>query len=241
MGAVMRPGPATMRGLEWLAGVGPVSHPAWAAAMGWGPSATFRHAARLIDVGWAERQAMTRGDGSLIYATRAGVAVSGVRATVLTAPPAPTTWAHCEACGWVAAWLTARGRHMIGPRELLAGVEWQGQLRWREHGSERARGHRPDLLAAITPEGPLMPVEVELATKSHARLHAVLALHARWVASGKARALIYVCGDTQLADRVRGTAEPLGLDETRRTLRIELLDVIRDAAARAEPVRERVR
>jgi hypothetical protein len=188
-----------------------------------------------------ERQAMTRGDGSLIYATRAGVAVSGVLATVPTAPPAPATWAHCEACGWVAAWVTARGRHMIGPRQLLAGVEWQGQVRWREHGSERVRGHRPDLLAAITPDGPLMAVEVELATKSHARLHAVLALHARWVASGKARALIYVCGDTQLADRVRGTAEPLGLNETRRTLRIELLDVVRDAATDPQPARERVR
>jgi hypothetical protein len=229
-----------MRGLRWLSGVGPVSHPAWATAMGWGPSATFRHAARLIDAGWAERQAMTRGEGSLLYATRTGVAVSGVRASVLAAAPAPTTWAHCEACGWVAAWLTARGRHMIGPRELLAGEAWQGQLRWREHGSERTRGHRPDLLAALAPDGPLMPVEVELATKSLARLHAVLTLHARWVATGKARALVYVCGDEPLAERVRKTAEPLGLSEPRRTLRIESLDAIRDAATDRHPSRERV-
>jgi hypothetical protein len=219
-----------MVGLFWLARVGPASFEAWGAAGGWNRSTTYRHASRLVAAGWAATQPTTRGEGSLIYATRDGVAVSQARASALAAPPAPTTWAHCEACGWVAAWLTVRGRHLIGPRELLAGEDWQGQLRWSERGTVRTRGHRPDLLAAMSDTGPLMPVEVELATKSLARLQAVLSLHARWITAGKARALVYVCGTEYLADRVREHALPIGLAEERRTLRIELLDTIKQAA-----------
>lgn len=242
MPSELRPGPASVVGLEWLARVGPVSQEAWAVALGWGPTAMYRHAARLVDAGWAARQPMTRGHGTLLYATREGVAVSQASAAVLAAPPAPTTWAHCEACGWVAAWLTVRGRQMVGPRELLAGEDWQGRLRWIERGTTRTRGHRPDLLAAVTEGGPMMPVEVELATKSLARLHAVLTLHARWISTRKARALVYVCGTTYLADRVRERAATVGLTVERRTLRIELLDSIRQASlepAAASPPRSR--
>ena len=228
----LRPGPRTMDGLRWLARVGPASIEAWGLAGGWNRSTTYRHAERLVDRGWASTQPTTRGGGSLIYATRDGVSISGVRASALSGPPAPTTWAHCTACGWVAAWLTRRGRHMVGPRELLADDQWQGELRWSERGSIRTRGHRPDLLAAMTHDGPLMPVEVELATKSIARLRAVLALHARWITTSRVRALVYVCGTENLAQRVRDEARPLGLSDQRRTLRIELLDSVK-AATRA--------
>jgi hypothetical protein len=227
-------------GLCWLARVGPASLEAWGAAGGWNRSTTYRHASRLLAAGWAATQPTTRGEGSLIYATRDGVAVSGVHASALASSPAPTTWAHCEACGWVAAWLTVRGRHMVGSRELLASEDWQGQLRWSERGTARTRGHRPDLLAALSETGPLMPVEVELATKSLARLQAVLSLHARWITAGKARALVYVCGTEYLADRVREHALSVGLGEERRALRIELLDTIKQAAVSA-PTRPRAR
>ena len=42
--------------------------------------------------------------------------------------PAPTWWAHLSGCAWVAAWLTARGREMLGPRELLVDDSWSGEL-----------------------------------------------------------------------------------------------------------------
>ena len=48
--------------------------------------------------------------------------------------------------------------------------------------------------AGLTADGPLLPVEVELASKSLARLRAILALHASWMAAGKSGAVIYVCG-----------------------------------------------
>jgi hypothetical protein len=115
-------------------------------------------------------------------------------AAALPAAPAPTTWAHCEACAWVAAWLTARGRQMVGSREVLVDEFWRGELEWLERGGLRRRGHRPDLAGGLAAGGPLLPIEVELASKSIPRLRAILALHASWVAAGKTAAVIYVCG-----------------------------------------------
>jgi hypothetical protein len=174
-----------------------------------------------------------RGSGSLIYATRTGVAIAGAPASPLAAEPAPTTWAHCAACAWTAAWLTARGRHVVGTRELLVDDSWHTELEWLERGGVRRRGHRPDLAAGIVAGGSLMPIEVELATKSTARLQAILGLHAAWIAARKTSAVIYVCETAKLRARVRDQATQVGLSTERKTLRVELLDTIRDAALAA--------
>jgi hypothetical protein len=176
---------------------------------------------------------MTHGDGSLIYPTKAGVEKSRVKAAPLAAAPAPTTWAHCEACAWVAAWLTARGRTMVGPRELLAGSDWLAEVQWIERHGVRQRGHRPDLIGGVSAGGPLLPIEVELAAKSAQRLRAILGLHATWITAGKARAVIYICATDQVADRVAHEAQSVGLSSEHTTLRIELLDTIRTAAITA--------
>ena len=143
----------------------------------------------------------TRGEGSLVYASRTGVQRAGVTAAAVEQRPAPVTWPHCEACAWTAAWLTARGRGMVGPRELLVRTDWRGELRFRERGELRRRGHRPDLVGRL-PDGQLLPIEVELSEKSSARLKAVLELHAEWISAGKSAAVIYVCGDEEIAERV---------------------------------------
>jgi hypothetical protein len=200
--------------------------------MGWAPSTTFSHAARLVDAGLAESCRLRRGEGSLIYPTRAGVEKTGVFAPVLAGAPAPTTWAHLEACAWTAAWLTARGRHVIGSRALLLNDGWKGQLEWLEHDGLRRRAHRPDLLTGQSAEGRLLPVEVELSSKSIKRLRAILALYAAWIAAGRTSAVIYVCGPSELAERIRREAAELGLAPDRKTLRVELLATIM-AAARA--------
>ena len=80
---------------------------------------------------------------------------------------------------------------------------------------------------------PLLPVEVELASKSRARLRAILALHATWIAAGKTGAVIYVCGPQRLTDRVRAHAAHVGLSPERKTLRVELLGTVRAAACGA--------
>lgn len=233
MGRRLRPGSASLEGLRWLASVGPASIEAWAVAMGWRQTTVYSHAARLVTAGWAEIQPMTHGDGSLIYATKMGVEKSGVNAAPLAAAPAPTTWAHCEACAWTAAWLTARGRTMAGPRELLDGSEWLAEVQWIERHGVRRRGHRPDLIGGMSVGGPLLPIEVELAAKSRQRLRAILGLHATWITAGKARAVIYICATDTVADRVAHEARSVGLSSEHTTLRIELLDTIRTAAITA--------
>jgi hypothetical protein len=231
MGGV-KPGPSTVAGLKWLARVGPAPLGAWGIAMGWGQAAVYSHARRLRVQGWLERCSRTRGEGSLIYASRIGVRCAGVAAAAVEKRPAPVTWPHCEACAWTAAWLTARGRGMVGPREMLVRLDWRGELRWHERGELRRRGHRPDLGGRL-PDGQLLPIEVELTAKSSARLKAVLALHAEWIAAGKSAAVIYVCGDDEIAERVLADGAQAGLSVDRGTIRIELVATIQREAVEA--------
>ena len=101
MGRILRPGPGSMRGLEWLARVGPAPLDAWRCAMGWSEVAARSHARRLEREGWLARYPMKRGEGSLFVATRRGVGMTDVPVTAAVAPAA-TWWAHLSACAWVA-------------------------------------------------------------------------------------------------------------------------------------------
>lgn len=201
--------------------------------MGWEPVTARSHLLRLVQAGLVGRCAAQRGEGPLIFANRAGVQESGVEAAPIISPPAPTTWAHWQACAWTAAWLTARGRHVVGGRELLVDEGWEGELEWLERGGWRRRGHRPDLAASLSADGPLLPIEVELAGKSTARLRTILALHASWIAAGKTPAVIYVCGTPKRAASVIRQADHVGLSRVAHTLRVEVLDTVRQAAVDA--------
>ena len=228
----LRAGPASLEGLVWLARVGPVSVEAWGCAMGWGRSAAFSHAQRLEREGWVVRYPMLRGQGSLLVASGLGVRMAGV-AVAPARPPAPTWWAHLGACGWVAAWLTVRGRVMQGCREVEADPSWRGDVRWHDGKGAHRSGHRPDL--AVSLEGVRFGVEVELARKSVERLKSIVGLHARWRAAGQTGGVMYVCADEAGAERVREIAAERGLSTARGGgLRVELLERIeRDARAAA--------
>ena len=153
---------------------------------------------------------MTRGQGSLFFATRTGVRMTGVPLTA-TSPPAPTWWAHHCACAWVAAWLTVRGRTMLGSREVLADPNWSGEVTWRDAKGFHRRGHRPDLVAVHPKSGGGVPLEVELAQKSANRLRAILDLHAAWRLAGKTGGVLYICADTDGCSRIRRVAAHVGL------------------------------
>ena len=222
-----------MRGLEWLARVGPAPADAWAAAMGWSERTAFSHAERLEKAGWVHRHRMTYGHGSLLSASRRGVAVTG-KAVAASRRPAPTWWAHLVACAWTAAWLTVRDQAIQGSREVDADDTWIGELRWRDGNGSHTTRHRPDL--AVVAGGSRLAVEVELARKSTARLEAILALHARWRAGGITRGVLYVCGDQTGRERVRELAAKRGLSTERHGgLRIEMLAGIRSEALGASP------
>jgi hypothetical protein len=201
--------------------------------MGWSRAVAFDHARRLQEMGWLTRSQTVRGDGALLVVTAAGVRMSGVPVPVTPAPaPAPTWWAHLSATAWVAAWLSARGRSMLGPREVLVDPAWRGEVSWRDGRGHHESGHRPDLAGGVAGGG-LLPIEVELQAKSKPRLRAILALYATWIAAGKTGAVIYVCGDEFLRGRVVAEGAELGLREESRTLRVELLEDIRREALQA--------
>ncbi len=223
------PGWSSLEGLKWLGMVGPASLDAWGVAMGWGRTATYSHGLRLRRAGLVEWCPRSRGEGALVYASRAGVRACGVSAAVVARAPMVVSWRHCDASAWTAAWLTARGRGMVGPREMLLRREWRGELYWHERGESRRRGHRPDLAGRL-PDGRLLPIEVELTGKSAARLNAVLQLHAGWVAAGRSPAVMYVCANEQLAERVRTAGHAAGLSIEQGTLRVELLGKIQQEA-----------
>jgi hypothetical protein len=223
------PGPASVEGLRWLCRVGPASIEAWRCAMGWAAGTARSHVARLTHEGWLDRVARPLGEGSLYFPTRAGVVIAGVDVP-LGPVPAPTWWRHLEACAWVAAWLTARDREMLGPRELLVRRAWRGELLGL--GGPRELVHRPDLIGVVPGRRPAA-IEVELTRKSKLRLRAILRLHARWIAAGQSGACLYVCGDPEIRDLVSTQATASGLDVESGSLRLELLDTIRDLAVRA--------
>jgi hypothetical protein len=139
----------------------------------------------------------------------------------------------------VAAWLTARGREMLGPRELLIDDSWSGELSGL--AGPRRTMHRPDLIGVVPTRRPAA-IEVELRRKSKPRLRAILDLHARWIATGRSGACVYVCGDAAMRELVTSQAALAGLRLEDGGLRIELLETIkRLALAAADETTDRAR
>ena len=122
---------------------------------------------------------------------------------------------------------------MKGSRELQLDDAWRDELEWLERDGVRRRGHEPDLAGALTLGGRWLPIEVELAHKSTNRLRSILALHARWIAGGKTDAVMYVCISQPRAERVLRHGKDMGLTVEGRTLRVETLATVREAAQRA--------
>jgi hypothetical protein len=168
---------------------------------------------------------MTRGDGSLFLATRKGIRVLGLPLTAACVP-APTWWAHDSACAWTAAWLTARGRSFLGAREILDDPNWSGRLEWLEHSGYKRSSHRPDLIG-FTPTGGRVAIEVELASKSKARLDTILQLHRSWIVSGQTGAVAYICRDEEGSRRISQAGDRAGLRASTGLIRLETLDTIK--------------
>jgi hypothetical protein len=215
-----------MRGLEWLARVGPSPLDPWRYAMGWSEVAARHHARRLETEGWLARCPMTRGQGSMFLATRTGVRMVGL-SLIAASPPAPTWWAHDSGCAWAAAYLTVRKRRFLGPRELLETPDWSGDLSWLERHNCKTSHHRPDLI--VSHGEARISIEVELTPKSKVRLKAILQMHQNWASTGKTHGVIYVCGDQAGHDRIHRVADENALIDRdgRRWLSIRLLDAMR--------------
>ncbi|MFZ1996535.1 MAG: hypothetical protein WAU75_20655 [Solirubrobacteraceae bacterium] len=141
--------------------------------------------------------------------------------------PAPTWWSHHSACAWVAAWLTVRQREMRAPRELVTDKAWRGEL--VSVAGSRRTVHTPDLVGIVPNRRPAA-IEVELSRKSKARLRAILALHASWIAAGRSGACVYICGNHDVRDLVIAQAARVGLGTANGSLRVELLETVKALA-----------
>jgi hypothetical protein len=231
MAVELGPGPASMAGLAWLARVGPTPVDAWRCAMGWGQRAARSHAMRLQREGWLARYPMTRGDGSLLIATKRGVLVSGLYVAA-SSEPRPTWWAHHRACAWTAAWFTALGANWQGPREVLADaglcleLEWHAHTNWRQGSGWRSARHRPNL--TVVSDVGLTVVEVDLQAKSSKRRIAVLKHYRDWISEERIGGVIYVCATTTGRERIGSDADSAYFNTKR--LRTMLLSAVRARA-----------
>jgi hypothetical protein len=222
------PGPASMAGLEWLAKVGPSPLDAWRSAMGWSEVAARSHARRLQDRGWLARYPMTRGEGRLFAATRTGVTIAHVPASVAS-PPRTGSWPQHITVAWTAAWVTLRGRVFHGPRELLLDPRWTAELQWHDqHGQHRA-AHRPALVAHAENDRTIA-IEVVLSRRSATRARAELSHHTRWQTNGRTHGVIYVCGNETVRQRITSNVDESGFAASGLAIRIVTSDRIRDQA-----------
>ena len=217
-----------MRGLDWLARVGPCPLDAWCCAMGWSEVAARSHARRLEREGWLARVPMSRGEGCLFFATRAGVRAAGVAARPMADGARSASWPTCIATAWTAAWLRARGRLFLGPRELRVNDQWVMSVRWRDRDGRHVAVHRPTFVIEVN--GNYVAAEVQLTRQSAPRLQAALEAHATWIVDGWSSAVIWVCADKVEADRVVAAGEPLGLSVERGLLRVELVETLKASA-----------
>jgi hypothetical protein len=135
---------------------------------------------------------------------------------------------------WAAAWLKVRGHEFLGARQVLEDDRYTGEINWRDRRGYNTSSHRPDLVAR--PDGGGVAIEVELAKKSAERLRAILWRHASWRAS-RGSAVIYVCADDELCERVRRVGADVGLTIKSGWLRVELLDTIKAQAMTRSAVR----
>ena len=197
--------------------------------MGWAPGNARSHVARLTREQWLGRVARPRGEGSLFFATRLGVGVAGVDVPPAP-PPAPTWWRHLEACAWVAAWLTAREREMLGPRELLVRQAWRGELLGLPGPRELV--HRP--ISSASSRAAARPRSRSSSGASRrpacARSWDCTRDGSRLASLGRA----CTCAATKRYARlVLGQAALAGLDPEDGSLRIELLETIKQVALEA--------
>ncbi len=170
---------------------------------------------------------MLSGEGSLLVITR-----RGVRRPAWRCPRRPCRsrpGGHDCACAWTAKWLTVRGaQDWTGPREVLVDPEWRGTVIWSTRAGLRSSGHRPDLVLQA-PSG-LVAMEVELQRKSVGRMAAIQSLYKGWISEGRVAGILYVCGRSTRAERVRALANRASVPP--QLLRTELLSDVREQAER---------
>jgi hypothetical protein len=206
----VHPGEQSLRALAWLARVGASPMEPLQLVLGCGQRVAFDHVRRLADAGWVTREAMRRGDGSLIVITRAGAQMAGYEPGRAPRPPGPAGWAHTCACAWTAAWLEVRGRAWLGERDVVEDPDWSFRLTYQDHRGTARSWHRPDM-AVQTGSGPVA-IEVELQRKTLRRLAGILRMYDSLIDDQELSGVIYIIPGPTIEELVRRIAQRTGPD-----------------------------
>ena len=226
-------GPRCFAGLRLVVRLGAVDRVAWAAAMGWGKTSGYSHAARLEQAGLVCRQRAEWGAGSLLVATSEGAMAVGREDLGAGAAAGPSTWAHARATSWVVAALEREGGRWISERELrLEEGFWRLTVASEDAtGATRRHTHLPDL-GTVSVDRRASAYEVELQSKRKARLRALLTAYRRRLARGddELDEVVYVVDSPRVAKLVEVAAAEVGLTSG---LTITRLDEVIAAAQEA--------
>ncbi len=223
-------GPRCFAGLRLIVRLGAVDRIAWAAAMGWGKTSGYSHAARLERAGLVRRQRAEWGAGSLLVATSEGALAVGREDLGAGAAAGPSPWAHARATSWVAAAIERDGGRWISERELrLEDDFWRLTVVSQDaSGLARRHTHLPDL-GMVSLERRASAYEVELQSKRKARVRGLLTAYQRRLAreDDELDELVYVVDGPRVARLIEAVAAEVGLT---RGLTIRPLDELITAA-----------
>jgi hypothetical protein len=139
-------GPGSIRVGRFVGRLGVVPMPAVGRGLGLVERVVRRHVAKLASVGWCERMAAIRGDGSLVGMTASGLEGLGLKELPALRAPDPFSplTQHSIRVAWTAASIEHAGHPWHGGRELALEPR-----RWGAEVSNERGGHSlrlPDLV-----------------------------------------------------------------------------------------------
>jgi hypothetical protein len=191
--------------VRWMTRLGAVTAQALAERNGCSPASARGRLQAAARAGLATRVRPLHGSPSLFTATRAGLALAGLRGEEPTRVCAASA-SHQIACAHAAAALERRYPHHLvcGERELqrderaLGGRLASARMSWRSRWGD---SHRPDLVIwpAAAGAGPVA-VEVELTPKAPARL---LEICRAWARCRHVAGVLYLAAPAALAPVAR--------------------------------------
>lgn len=202
-------GPGSVR-VGWFVGqLGVVAMPV-SMGLGLAERVVRRHVAKLEAVGWLQRTAAVRGDGSLVWLTVAGLEGLGLELAAVRAPAvfSATTLRSVEVA-WAAASVERQGVRWLSARELTVEREsWQIAVA-NERGGHSPR--LPDLV--LWPADSALPVAVvfERGHQHPRRKRAALEGWQAAIAAGRYAQVRYQTGPI-IARDLRRLAAQIGLD-----------------------------
>jgi hypothetical protein len=232
-----RLGPGSVRVGCFIGRLGVVALPAVGVGLGLAERVVRRHVARLERLGWLNRTSAIRGDGSLLWLTRAGLRGVGLADLAVVRAPDPFSaqTLHSVQVAWTAAVLEQRGVRWLAVRELELDAE-----RWAVPVANERGGHSPrlpDLVAwPATAGGDQLPVAViiDRGLLNRSRRRRLLdGFHAA-VAAGQYREIRSLPGGQAGAHQLERLAADLAAPQIA-IVDQELVDEVDPAAGASEP------